>query len=257
MNDFPDLSHINLLICSPSGDGRWQDSFIESLHRTKVLLEKCKIKFEWTKGLFSADIALTRAKLFASFYKNDEATHALFIDEDMSFEPADVIRMLQLDRPFLAVAGPKKKYPLEFAFNMWDKDGNSVPMHQEVGTNVAINVPHVGGAFVLIKKEVATKLINAFPELEYDVAPGITEFAVFDPIILIESKIKRRLSEDYAFCHRWRQIGGRVEMLTDVRLGHTGSHTFVGSVEEALRQAEQQTGIEPDIREATNDEKTA
>lgn len=257
MTDFPDLSHINLLISSPSADGKWEDTYIDSFHKTKNILDKCGVKFDWRRSLFCADISLVRAKLLADFYKNDDATHLLMIDADMGWNEYDIIRMLQLNRKFLTAAGPKKKYPLEFAFNMWDRDGAPVPMDQEVGTNVAVNVPHVGGAFILIKKEVAERMIQSYPELEYDVSPGVTEFAVFDPIILTESKIRRRLSEDYAFCHRWRQIGGRVEMLTDVRLSHTGSHTFSGSVEESLQEFEQMMGLEPSVREATNGEKAS
>lgn len=256
MTDYPNLSHVNLLISSPSGDGKWEDSYVESLNKTKILLEKCQVKFDWSRALYSSDIYITRAKLFAGFYKNDDATHLLMIDADMGWNPEDVIRMLQLDRKFLAVAGPKKKYPLEFAFNMWGPDGSPMPMTQEVGTNVATNIPHVGGAFILIKREVANRMVAAYPDLEYDVSPGVTEFALFDPIIL-DSKIRRRLSEDYAFCHRWRKIGGKVEMLTDVRLAHTGAHTFAGSVEESLQEAETRMGLQPEIREATDVEKAA
>lgn len=252
--DFPDLSHINLLISSPSMSGQWEDSYIESRDTTIDLIKKCGGKCEWHRALYSADIYLTRAKLFADFYKGEDFTHQLMIDSDMSWRANDVIRMIQLDRQFLAAVGCKKKYPLEFAFNLWGEDGKNIPMTQEVGTNVATNIPHVGGAFILIKREVVDRMIQSYQELEYDVSPGVTEFAVFDPIIL-DAKIRRRLSEDYSFCHRWRKIGGRVEVLTDVRLGHTGSHTFSGSLEESLCEAESRMGIEPEVREATDGEK--
>ncbi len=246
MTEYPDLSHMSLLISSPSGDGKWEDSYVDSLNKTRTLLDKCGVKFDWHRSLYASDISLTRSKLFADFLKSEEYQRVLFIDSDMGWQPEDVIRMLQLDRQFLCAAGPKKKYPIEFAFNMWGEDGHSIPMTQEVGTNVATDIPHVGGAFVMITREVANRMVASYPELEYDVSPGVTEYAVFDPIIL-DSKIRRRLSEDYAFCHRWRKIGGRVEMLTDVRLSHTGSHTFSGSVEESLTAAEQQMAFHPDI----------
>lgn len=248
-----DLSHVNLVISSPSMSGTWEDSYVDSFNGTKFLLEKYGAKCDWRRAKYSADIYSVRAKLFADFYKNDKATHALFIDADMGWTPADVIRMILLDRNFLAVAGPKKMYPLNFAFNLLNDDGVPVAMTQEVGTNVA-TVSHVGGAFFLIKKEVAERMISSYPDLEYDVAPGITEFALFDPIIL-NGKIKRRLSEDYAFCHRWRKIGGKIEMLTDVVLSHTGSHTFSGSVEESLQHYEDMMSLEPDIQEASYVEK--
>lgn len=245
MTDYPDLSHLSLLISSPSGSGVWEDSYVDSLNKTRTILEKCKIRFDWHRALYASDVALTRAKLFADFYKSN-FDRTIFIDSDMAWAAEDIIRMLQLNRQFLCAAGPKKKYPLEFAFNMWGADGKPMPMTQEVHTNVATNVPHVGGAFVMITKEVAKRMVASYPELEYDVSPGVTEWAVFDPIIL-DSKIRRRLSEDYAFCHRWRKIGGKVEMLTDVRLSHTGAHTFTGSVEESLVAAEQQAFSYPNL----------
>jgi hypothetical protein len=42
------------------------------------------------------------------------------------------------------------------------------------------------------------------------------------------------LSEDYGFCHRWRQLGGQVWADPTIRLGHVGSFNFAGSVEELL-----------------------
>lgn len=35
------------------------------------------------------------------------------------------------------------------------------------------------------------------------------------------------LSEDYAFCHKWRAIGGKIWLDTVGRLSPTGVHTFV------------------------------
>lgn len=244
------LSHINLVISSPSGDGTWEDHYVDSLNGTKALLEQYGAKVDWRRAKYSADVYSVRAKLFADFYKNDPATHMLMIDADMGWVPNDVVRMLLLERQFLAVAGPKKLYPINFAFNMLNDDGLPEGMTQEVGTNVA-TVTHIGGAFVLITKACAHRMVTSYPELEYDVEPGVSEWALYDPIIM-NGKIRRRLSEDYAFCHRWRKIGGKVEMLTDVVLSHTGSHTFVGSVEQSLQQYEDSMGIQPDIKEVEN-----
>ena len=36
----------------------------------------------------------------------------------------------------------------------------------------------------------------------------------------------RYLPDDWAFCRRWRDIGGRLWMHTGVRLGHVGQHVF-------------------------------
>jgi hypothetical protein len=36
------------------------------------------------------------------------------------------------------------------------------------------------------------------------------------------------LSEDYAFCRRWQNLGGEVWMDPQVKLNHFGSHLFEG-----------------------------
>ncbi len=106
-------------------------------------------------------------------------------------------------------------------------------MYHELETNVA-EIPFIGGAFVMISRDCAERMVKAYPELEYIAPDGETDYAVFDPIILKENGQKRRLSEDYAFCYRWRKIGGKVEAKMDVTLTHTGSHTFKGSLLEYL-----------------------
>ncbi len=52
------------------------------------------------------------------------------------------------------------------------------------------------------------------------------QYALFD--CMIEPGTRHYLSEDYAFCHRWRTIGGQVWLDTRSRLTHVGPREFVG-----------------------------
>ena len=58
-------------------------------------------------------------------------------------------------------------------------------------------------------------------------------FAIFD--CLIDPETKRYLSEDYAFCRRWQQMGGQIFADVMTVLGHVGNIRFQGSLEERLR----------------------
>jgi hypothetical protein len=79
------------------------------------------------------------------------------------------------------------------------------------------------------------EMVETFPELKYnnDVTGYFNGsnneqfYAFFDCII--DDKSKRYLSEDYAFCQRWLQLGGEiwVDLLCD--LSHLGSYNFRGS----------------------------
>ena len=58
-------------------------------------------------------------------------------------------------------------------------------------------------------------------------------YAIFD--CLIDPESKRYLSEDYAFCRRWQQMGGQIFADVMTVLGHVGNIRFQGSLEERLR----------------------
>lgn len=233
MTDRVDLSPYNLLIATPIGDGRPEDAYNVSLDNTKQLIRHHGGKVETFKTKYVSDIALARSKLFGAFLRNEQYSHMMMIDSDQDWLPEEVVWFLLLKRDFLAAVSVKKTCPPEFAFNAIGDDGKRWALTYETDTNVA-ELPFVGGAFVLISRHCAERMAQSYPELQYEVDPGTTEYAVFDPIILNDGLTKRRLSEDYAFCYRWRKIGGRVEVKMDVNLGHTGSHRFSGTLLEHL-----------------------
>ena len=239
MEDKVDLSPYYLLVCTPMHDGKPDHTYSLSLDNTKQMVHTHGGKIDVFTVKFIADIAYARAKLFGAFLRHKEATHMLFIDSDMGWNAEDVAYFLLLQRDFLAAAGPKKKFPLEFAYNMVGDSGKVELLYHESETNVG-EFPYVGGAFVMISRKCAEKMARAYENLQFTAADGETETALFDPVIIQDTngKMTRRLSEDYSFCWRWRQIGGKVEVKMDVELQHTGSHTFSGNLLRHLMETE-------------------
>lgn len=235
------LSDYSLLIATPIGDGRTEDAYNVSLDNTKQLIRLHGGNVENFKTKYVSDIAFARSKLFGAFLRNKKYTHLLMIDSDQDWPPEEVVWMLLLKREFLGAVSCKKVMPPEFAFNMVGDDGRLCPFYHELETNVA-EIPFIGGAFVMISRECAERMASAYPELEYNIE-DMTEYAVFDPIILNDGKNKRRLSEDYAFCKRWRDIGGKIEVKLDVNLGHTGSHRFSGTLMDHLMKNQPRPGV--------------
>lgn len=230
MTDGPDLSPYNLLIATPIADGRPENNYITSYDFTKEVLEAHGAKIRPLRLNYCADIYVVRALLLGTFIRDPHATHMIFIDADMGWHPDSISRMLLLQRDFIAAAGPKKRYPIEMAFALVDDYGRPIPIYHEPETNV-IEVSEVGACFMMISRRCAERMVTAHPELEFDYEDG-RECAVFDPIIIHKGEgfPRRRLSEDYSFCYRWRQLGGKIDLLADVELTHTGSHTFKGSM---------------------------
>lgn len=68
----------------------------------------------------------------------------------------------------------------------------------------------------MIKRNVAERMIAAYPEMKYEQAqtypipkersPNL--YNLFDCIV--DPETKTYLSEDFTFCHRWRKIGGKL-----------------------------------------------
>jgi hypothetical protein len=82
-------------------------------------------------------------------------------------------------------------------------------------------------------------LMENYPELNYtpDGPPNNPQahlhWRFFD--CMTDPDSGRYLSEDYAFCRRWRDIGGKIWVDLDCKVGHLGQHMFRGDLAESLR----------------------
>jgi hypothetical protein len=82
-------------------------------------------------------------------------------------------------------------------------------------------------------------MMKAYPQLNYtpDGPPGNAQqpyyWLFFD--CMVDPQSRRYLSEDYAFCRRWRDIGGKVHVDMQSDLGHLGQHVFRGNLAESIR----------------------
>lgn len=217
----PDLSHVRLLITTPSGDGKYDGLFTTSLFGTIALLRQCGAQVNFSEMKFCSDIALARAKIFGSFVRSD-ATHMMSIDADMGWKPQDVVRLFSHKRDYVAVAGPRKVFPPSFAVQNSDQAGRPIPMRQD-GAGL-FEVSHVGMAFALVTKQWALRLISGYPELEFAGDDGRKEYALFNPMIVN----RRYMSEDYSACERWRALGGKVYVDPIISLQHVGTYVWSG-----------------------------
>jgi hypothetical protein len=80
---------------------------------------------------------------------------------------------------------------------------------------------------------VVRRVAEAHPELVADLAGEGRTVMVFEP--MIEPETGEYLSEDYAFCRRWRDLGGEVWADIENPLTHVGHATYSGAVIQALK----------------------
>lgn len=206
-----------------------------SLSRTLVNLDRLGIRWWIQNTVGSSNLPRARNDLSAAFLASDY-DDMLFIDDDMGWDPNDVIRLLASDKDLIGGVGCKKVMRPDTDPAKWCLHRLNGPLVQdEMG---AIEVAAVGTGFLKISRAVFQRMIMAHPEWKRLGWPNMPEaarafyyrFFAFDPDDPEEA------GEDIAFCREWRSLGGQVWVDPTIRLRHVGEYEYTGNLE-ALLQA--------------------
>jgi hypothetical protein len=203
--------------------------------------------FEVDVHLLGRDSLVTRSRntLVADFLASDDATHLMFIDADIGFLPQAVHRMLAFDEDVVAGMYPAKALRWDVPDRIRDREPPAQAALQYVGRfcdrdelelrmGFATGV-YCGTGFMLMKRDVLTRMVAAYPETAYgsdhvytaDGGATGSLHALFE--CMIDPETREYLSEDFGFCKRWRAIGGKIWLDIEAALTHTGSYDFVGA----------------------------
>jgi hypothetical protein len=185
----------------------------------------------------------------ARFLFKSTATHFMFIDADIKFEPEAVIRLVRSDYDVSVAAYPLKGINWEQAEDAILKGDTRDP--EKLASYLVLNFNkdnatvmkdgfiecHDGPTgFMVIKRQVIEEMYKRYPQLncvnDHRNRDVNSYCAIFD--CMIDPDNRRYLSEDYAFCRRWQQMGGKVYADTNTTLGHVGNIRFTGCLHKAL-----------------------
>ena len=102
-----------------------------------------------------------------------------------------------------------------------------------------LEVAEAPTGFMVIKRHVFYEMMRRYPELQYvPDGPADNPLAKFYWLFfdcMVDPNSGRYLSEDYAFCRRWRDMGGKVYADLNSELVHLGQHLYRGNLAESLR----------------------
>lgn len=183
----------------------------------------------------------------ARFYEKTQATHFLFIDADIHFDPESVVRLYTSGHDISCVCYPKKCIMWHQAEEHVSTGKNIVTMSASLVVNFKLASSAIVNGFVevldgptgfmMIKRDVITQMIEKYPELmcvnDHQNRDLDTYCALFD--CMIDPVTRRYLSEDYAFCRRWQQMGGKIHIDCSSTIGHVGNLRFSGKLSERLK----------------------
>jgi hypothetical protein len=247
---------VNLVVATPCFGGQISVLYASSLFKLQKLVRsygELNLKILFKDG--DALITRARASLIAQFLDDPSATHLLFIDADIGFEPEQVLRLIQCGADMSAAVYPIKRIDWDrvrttIAAGRANPGGAALKYVFEVEDSNAViaragfvRVRYAGTGFLMIRRQALEKMCAHYPQLKFkrdhsvDAATASdNRFALFECMIGDDGTY---LSEDFAFCKRWTDIGGEIWADLDSKLNHVGPMTFCGDL------ASQFAGVKP------------
>lgn len=186
------------------------------------------------------DIADLRNVFLSVFYDAIDATHILFIDADMGFEPELIFDMLAADKQIIGAIYPQKKYPLNWVGSALDP--------QPLPENGILELEGLGCGVMLIRRDAITQMIEAGnveidEDMESTALSSMLEPHGVKRLIKAFDKVTtetgRKLSEDFSFCYRHRKSGGKVYAAIEHTLMHVGPHIFTARYSDMYGKVEE------------------
>ncbi len=240
-------ANVNLVIATPCFGGQISVIYAGSIFKLQKALRASgavDLKILFKDG--DALITRARASLVAQFLDDPAATHLLFVDADIGFEPDQVMRLINCGADMCAAIYPIKRID-------WDKVREVLrvgrPNPSAAALDYVFEVPdpnavvtrggfaqvrYAGTGFLMIRRPALERMCAHYPQLRYQrdhsleaAAPSSNRFALFDCMI---DESGTYLSEDFSFCKRWTDIGGEIWADLDSRLSHVGPLAFRGEL---------------------------
>jgi glycosyltransferase involved in cell wall biosynthesis len=270
--DVAALKGKSIMVATPMYGGLGNTMYISSLLRLQSECFRLGIRLEHAFMMNESLIDRARNGLADEFLTKSNADYLLFIDADIQFRPEDILAMMSYDKDLICAPYPKKhiSWPLIIdAINNGITDiatleklvGEYVFTALDGGTKVneIIRVREAGTGLMLIKRDVFAKIKEKFPENHYisDASRDVYANKEREMFAFFKTGIvdKRYLSEDYYFCHKWREIGGDVWLFPWAITSHFGNYPFQGSLGTFIDVARKIQENQKDPKKVKDDEK--
>ena len=233
--------NLHLVIGTPMYGGMCTSEYTQSLLKLSESAAKSDVKLTTIFLGNESLIQRGRNTIAHHFMELPDATHLLFIDADIKFRTEDIVKMIQADKSLIVGPVALKGYNWDeirqAAVNGEDDIGrtggvfniNKLPDVDMVNENEPFEIEHGGNAFMMIRRDVFETMRPVTPIYTNggrSLPDGVEIKDYFR--VEINKDTNHLLSEDYFFCHAYRQQGGKVWCAPWVETGHFGSHLFNG-----------------------------
>jgi glycosyltransferase involved in cell wall biosynthesis len=185
--------------------------YIKSLEDSIPLITEAGWEEGYVQEIGNPYISAARATMTRKAL-DAKADVIIYIDYDLSWEPKDLLTLLETEGDVVAGTYRFKKEPEEYMGNLYvDEDG--LPIVRE--SDGAIKSKHCPAGFLKVTKGALIHFAKSYPELVYGdpLSPSIDLFnhGARDGVWW---------GEDYAFCDRWIKAGGEVWTPPNINVNH-------------------------------------
>jgi hypothetical protein len=254
-----ELRKRKLFIATPMYGGQCAGMYTKSIADLSAMCANYNIPLQMY-FLFNESL-ITRARNYCcdEFMRSD-ATHMMFIDSDIGFNPQDVIALMSLqaqnEEKYDIIGGPYPKKCISWEKvkaavdkGIADEDANVLEKfvgdfvfnpkggQQSIAISEPCEVLEIGTGFMMITKKAMQKFYDAYKD-RYLYKPDHVRTEHFDGtreiMMFFQAEVdpvsRRYLSEDYWFCQKAQDAGIRTWFCPWMRLQHVGSYIFGGSL---------------------------
>jgi precorrin-6B methylase 2 len=161
-----------------------------------------------------------------------EATHLVFIDNDVGFSAENLVKLVMHDPNVDMVAGV---YPLkenEEGYPVRVRDGIDLIADE----NGLVEVDGLPTGFLRISRNCLEKMIEKYGDRKFYGRGQSTDD--LPHYILFERTFENmtRFSGDYAFCEKWKALGGKMYVDPEMHFSHSGTHEWTGTLGDYWRK---------------------
>ena len=233
-----------------------------SIHYTQALLkfqQECLIRNIMVSFSLIKSSLVTQGRnlcVCGMLEAEEKYTHLLFIDSDIDFRFETIMKMIEANKDVIANPYPLKNidwYKVEKRIKekgkmdakTLSKQGYTWPVKLENGKDITVvdgvaEVTHAPTGCMLIKREVFDKMIEAYPDKKIN-QPTVLNGEMIEKEYFYnffdtyhEPETKKYYGEDFGFCKRWTEIGGKCHILVDQYISHIGEYKYEGRLMDDL-----------------------
>ena len=219
-------------------------SYVKSVLELQAicLSKKIDIKFH----MVQSSLVTQGRNLCVQAFLTSHCSHMLFVDSDIEFDPPSIPTMMDHNKDIVLTPYPMKVFDWDKARLLTSKSGRPIeecphyfclefPDKNKIESkNGLCEIVKGPAGCMLIKKEVFDKMMKAYPKMKIkqkQLVNGLMSTSenvwnFFDTDFNPETGVF--LGEDYAFCKRWTDIGGKLYANVDAYITHYGTHGFRG-----------------------------